>query len=126
VTYSIDVDPLAEQQISALPQPALTALTALTDALGVLELVPWNGRPLNDANPDGPVRQLPFGDLGMITYLILDDQQRVDLLIVTWPADGPPAAVTPRPPARRRSPRPTRRTSSGRRRARTARSDIVS
>ncbi len=81
MTYSIDVDPLAEQQISALPQPGLTALA---DALGVLELVPWNGRPLNDTNPDGPVRQLPFGDLGMITYLILDDQQRVDLLIVTW------------------------------------------
>jgi hypothetical protein len=81
VTYSIDVDPLAEQQISALPQPALNALA---DAIGVLELAPWNGRPLNDANPGGPVRQLPFGDLGMITYLILDDQQRVDLLIVTW------------------------------------------
>ena len=30
------------------------------------------------------MRQLPFGRLGMITYLILDDQQRVDLLIVTW------------------------------------------
>jgi hypothetical protein len=30
------------------------------------------------------VRQLPFGvGLGMITYLVLDDQRRVDLLIVT-------------------------------------------
>jgi hypothetical protein len=81
VSYSLDIDPLAEQQIAALPR---AALTALTDALAVLELVPWNGLPINDANPDGPVRQLPFGDLGMITYLILDDQQRVDLLIVTW------------------------------------------
>jgi hypothetical protein len=30
------------------------------------------------------MRQLPFGGLGVITYLILDDQRRVDLLIVTW------------------------------------------
>lgn len=81
MSYSLDVDPLAEQQIAALPQ---TVLTSLADALTVLELVPWNGLPVNDTNPDGPVRQLPFGSLGMITYLILDDQQRVDLLIVTW------------------------------------------
>jgi hypothetical protein len=81
VSYSLDIDPLAEQQIAALPQ---TALTALADALTVLELVPWNGLPVNGINPDGAVRQLPFGTLGMITYLILEDQQRVDLLIVTW------------------------------------------
>ncbi|QYN40855.1 hypothetical protein K1T35_42605 [Pseudonocardia sp. DSM 110487] len=66
--------------MAALPQ---IALAALADALSALELVPWNGLPVNDSNPDGPVRQLPFGGLGMITYLILDDQQRVDLLIVT-------------------------------------------
>jgi hypothetical protein len=81
VSYPLDVDPLAERQIAVLPQ---LALTALAEALAVLELVPWNGLPVNDANPDGPVRQLPFGGLGMITYLILNDQQRVDLLIVTW------------------------------------------
>jgi hypothetical protein len=81
VSYSLDIDPLAEQQIAALPQ---SALTALADALTVLELVPWNGLPVNEANLDGAVRHLPFGGLGMITYLILDDQQRVDLLIVTW------------------------------------------
>ena len=43
-----------------------------------------NGLPVNDANPDGRYANSPFGSLGVITYLILDDQQRVDLLIVTW------------------------------------------
>ena len=81
MSYSLDVDPLAEQQIAALPQPALGALA---DALAVLEPVPWNGLPINRAEPDGAVRQLPFGNLGLITYLILDDRQRVDLPIVTW------------------------------------------
>jgi hypothetical protein len=81
VSYSLDVDPLAEQQIAALPQ---SALSALAEVLAVLELVPWNGLPINEANPDGAVRQLPFGGLGLVTYLILEDQRRVDLLIVTW------------------------------------------
>ena len=81
MSYAVDVDPLAEQQISALPVPALNALA---DAVAVLELVPWNGLPINKGNSEGAVRQLPFGQLGMITYLILDDQRRVDLLIVTW------------------------------------------
>ncbi len=81
MSYAVDVDPLAEQQISALPP---RALTALAEAIAVLELVPWNGLPINNGNPKGPVRQLPFGQLGMITYLILEDQRRVDLLIVTW------------------------------------------
>jgi hypothetical protein len=52
--------------------------------LAVLELVPWNGLPINDANPDGPVRQLPFDRFGMVNYLVLDQQERVDVLIVTW------------------------------------------
>jgi hypothetical protein len=81
VSYTLEIDPLAEQQIAALPP---LALAALVEAAAVLELVPWNGLPLNRNNPDGAVRQLPFGRFGMITYLILDDQQRVDLLIVTW------------------------------------------
>lgn len=54
MTYSLDVDPLAEQQIAALPQ---NALAVLADALTVLELVPRNGLPVNHSNPDGPVRR---------------------------------------------------------------------
>ncbi|HYZ08418.1 MAG TPA: hypothetical protein VE709_07480 [Pseudonocardiaceae bacterium] len=81
MSYTLGIDPLAEEQIAALPPPALTALA---EALVVLEIVPWNGLPLNKYNPDRPVRQLPFGEFGIITYLILDNQRRVDFLIVTW------------------------------------------
>jgi hypothetical protein len=37
-------------------------------------------------NPDGPVRMLTFGphSEGMVTYLVLEDQRRVDVLYVTW------------------------------------------
>lgn len=61
MTDAVDVDPLAEQQISTLPPPALEALA---EAITVLEPVPWNGLSINSGNPKGAVGQLPFGQLG--------------------------------------------------------------
>jgi hypothetical protein len=49
-------------------------------------LTPWSGRSVKpERDPDAPVRNLPFGPGGMITYLILDRDQRVDILLITWP-----------------------------------------
>jgi hypothetical protein len=52
----------------------------------VLEVAPWSGDPLIGAKPDGAIRTTVFGPAGegMITYLILDDQRRVDILDVMW------------------------------------------
>jgi hypothetical protein len=49
-------------------------------------LVPWNGRPYNQDKPDGNMRELVFGPggSGTVTYLILEDQRRVDVLLVQW------------------------------------------
>lgn len=79
--YRISTDDVAFDQIAHLPS---FALVEYAEALGVLELVPWNGEPINKRNPDGNVRILPFGGAGMVTYLILEDQLRVDVLDVTW------------------------------------------
>jgi hypothetical protein len=47
--------------------------------------VPERGQPINPANPTGGVYQLVFGDgRGLITYLLLENQQRVDVLLVAW------------------------------------------
>lgn len=81
VAYELDVDPDARDQIAALPADALTSLA---EAMVMLELTPWNGAPLHKGNPGGAVRTLPFGRTGMITYLILDDLQRVDVLNIVW------------------------------------------
>ncbi|MEU6646936.1 hypothetical protein ABZ863_30975 [Saccharomonospora sp. NPDC046836] len=81
MAYRIVTDPQVRDQIRTLPADALPA----TDAMGVLELTPWNGRPYNEADPDGWMRQLDFADeRGFITYLVLEDQDRVDVLNVTW------------------------------------------
>ncbi|GAA3892923.1 hypothetical protein GCM10022243_67350 [Saccharothrix violaceirubra] len=82
MTYSLDIDPDAQDQIRALPP---VALDALAEAFEVLSLVPERGRPLNPDNPDGGLFQLTFGDgRGLITYLLLTFQDRVDVLVVTW------------------------------------------
>lgn len=69
--------------VDALP-PRVRA--GYDDAMKVLELVPWNGPPYNKALPEGNMRTVVFGPdgAGFVTYLILEDQQRVDVLQVTW------------------------------------------
>ena len=83
MSYAIDIDPGAQDAIAALPSDALLALA---EAFAVLELAPWSaGRSVNpERNPDSGVRNLPFGAAGMVTYLVVEQQRRVDILLVTW------------------------------------------
>ncbi len=62
-----------------LTRDALPCL-ALAEAMTVLEITPWSGRPYNEDNPDGALRTMAFGSAGMPTHL----EHRVDLLVVTW------------------------------------------
>lgn len=81
--YRIRTDPMAWDQIAALPD---NALEFYAQVLGVLELVPWRGHAYHRGNPKGATRQLVFGPggMGLITCLILDDQLLVDVLEVMW------------------------------------------
>jgi hypothetical protein len=81
LSYGLDVDPVAQAQIRALPSDALVALA---EVMSMWELTPWSGRPINEDNPQGNVRVLPFGTAALITYLILEDRRRVDILEVLW------------------------------------------
>jgi hypothetical protein len=82
VAYTLDIDPDARAQIIALPADGIAALA---EAFEVLSLVPERGKPLNADNPTGGMYQTTFGEgRGLITYLLLADQNRVDVLLVTW------------------------------------------
>ena len=87
MSYSIDIDPGAQDAIAALPH---AALVALAETFAVLELAPWSvGRSVNpERNPDSGVRNLLFGAAGMVTYLIVEHERRVDILLVTWAGPG--------------------------------------
>jgi hypothetical protein len=67
--------------LTALPRDALVALA---EAVAVLELIPWTGDPLVDRNPGGAVRTMSFGRGGLVTYVVLEELRRVDLLQVHW------------------------------------------
>jgi hypothetical protein len=81
--YEVTTDEQSRAQLDALPEPALAPFA---EARAMLELAPWNGRPYHHRRPDSPMRTLVFGPHGegTIVYLILDDQRRVDLLVVLW------------------------------------------
>jgi hypothetical protein len=83
VTYNIEIDPPARDQIGALPA---VLLKAFAEVVTMLELTPWNSPPYAESNPKGNIRQLTFGDGGsaMVVYMILEDQRRVDVLKVMW------------------------------------------
>ncbi|WP_028925364.1 hypothetical protein [Pseudonocardia acaciae] len=83
--YRVVVYPDAQEQIAALPDEALAGYA---DALGAIELAPWNGPPHHKGNPNGAVRRWPFGPraAGHVVYLILDDHDRreVHVLLVQY------------------------------------------
>jgi len=81
--YRVRIYPEARDAIASLPG---VALAGYAEALGVMKLVPWSGESINKVNPGGEVRQLVFGPgaRGMVTYLVLEDQQLVDVLEVQW------------------------------------------
>jgi hypothetical protein len=80
--YQVTTYDDAQEQVAALPAKVLPNYA---EATAMLELTPWNGQPYNWAKPDGPMRELIFGDgLGTITYLILEDQREVHIVLVQW------------------------------------------
>lgn len=79
--YRVETDSAAAEQVAALPDEALAAYALVLD---VLVFTPWDGDPLHDENPTGPVRTLPVGRAGLVTYLVLERQRRVDVLNVLW------------------------------------------
>ena len=81
--YRVEPDETVEEQLDDLPYDALLGYA---EALGVMEIDPWAGRPVNDRNPGGAVRQLAFGPdrKGLVTYLILERDRQVDVISVIW------------------------------------------
>lgn len=81
--YEVTTDERSQQQIDALPAEALVPFA---EARTTLELAPWNGKPYHRHRPESTMRALSFGphDEGDIVYLVLEDQRRVDILVVLW------------------------------------------
>lgn len=80
--YRVETDEWVQRQVDQLPAAALSSYAEMRCPL---EVKSWSGEPAHAGNPDGAVRTARFGHgLGLVTYLILDDQRRVDVLQVLW------------------------------------------
>jgi hypothetical protein len=80
--YRLILDPIVEDQIKAVAHEALRPLAEL---FTLLETAPWSGVPFNTAKPRGNMLTHAFGELGLATYLVLEDQREVYLLRIEWP-----------------------------------------
>ena len=80
--YRLILDPVADKQITAVPNEALGPLAEL---FTLLETAPWSGQPFNPANPRSNMLTHTFGERGLATYLVLDEQREVCLLRIEWP-----------------------------------------
>ncbi|MEU0572183.1 hypothetical protein ABZ297_43210 [Nonomuraea sp. NPDC005983] len=72
--FKLIIDPVAEEQIAALPDHALRPLA---DLFALLETAPWSGDPYNSKNPRANMLTHPFGERGLATYVVLDRQREV-------------------------------------------------
>lgn len=80
--YSIvKPDPVAQDQIAALPADAMRYLA---EALDLIEMDPWAGGPQRPGDPDGNMRTMSFGERGLVTYLVLEPQREVYIVRVHW------------------------------------------
>ncbi len=79
--YTVELDEDAQGQVDSLPSDALAGYTELRKSL---ETSPWSGQTYDGRRPDAPLRVRTFAEWGMVAYLILEDQQRVDVLQVIW------------------------------------------
>ncbi|MFF5262216.1 hypothetical protein ACFY4C_25040 [Actinomadura viridis] len=80
--YRLILDPVAEEQIVAVPDEALSPLAEL---FVLLETSPWSGQPFNPSNPRANMLTHAFGERGLATYIVLDEQREVYLIRVEWP-----------------------------------------
>ena len=80
--FKLIIDPVAEEQIAALPDHALRPLAEL---FALLETAPWSGDAYNSKNPRSNMLTHPFGERGLATYVVLDLQREVYLVRIEWP-----------------------------------------
>lgn len=79
--YRLALDRVAEEQVSTVPGEALGPLAEL---FVLLETAPWSGQPFNPSNPRANMLTHTFGERGLATYLVLEEQREVYLLRVEW------------------------------------------
>lgn len=74
-----------DERLARLP---VAARAGVASAVALLRSDPWSSDPLVGRNPEAPVRQLSFlagARRGLVYFLILERERRVDVLEIRFP-----------------------------------------
>jgi hypothetical protein len=72
-----ELEDLAREQLTGMPPQVQRALSDFMDAVVVVDPAEYQRRP---GEPERPLRTLPFGQAGLVTFLVYELD---DLLLVT-------------------------------------------
>jgi hypothetical protein len=76
-----ELEDLAREQLASMPHPVQLALSDFMDAVVVVDPAEYQRRP---DEPERPLRTLPFGEAGLVTFLVYEPDDLVLITRVVW------------------------------------------
>ena len=76
-----ELEDLAREQLAGMPPPAQLALSDFVDAVVIVDPAEYQRRP---DEPERPLRTLPFGQAGLVTFLVYEPDELVLVTRVIW------------------------------------------
>jgi len=72
---------LAREQLAGMPPLVQLALSDFMDAVVIVDPAEYQRRP---DEPERPLRTLPFGEVGLVTFLVYEPDDLVPVTRVIW------------------------------------------
>jgi hypothetical protein len=76
-----ELEDLARVQLAEMPRPVQLALSDFMDAVVIVDPAQYQRRP---DEPERPLRTLPFGQAGLVTFLVYEPDELVLVTRVIW------------------------------------------
>lgn len=76
-----ELEDLAAGQLAGMPLQAQVALSDFMDAVVIVDPAEYQRRP---GEPERPLRTLPFGQAGLVTFLVYEPDDLVLVTRVIW------------------------------------------
>ena len=76
-----ELEDLAREQLAGMPAPVQLALSDFMDAVVIVDPAEYQRLP---DEPERPLRTLPFGEAGLVTFLVYEPDDLVLVTRVIW------------------------------------------
>jgi hypothetical protein len=76
-----ELEDLAREQLAGMPAQVQRALSDFMDAVVIVDPAEYQRRP---GEPERPLRTLPFGQAGLVTFLVYEPDELVLVTRVIW------------------------------------------